>query len=234
MKTEDDIWKQLFLVSRYLSAVRPPLVRVYSGEVAKYIFGNALADMFRPLPSGQPSAASVLAADSLTTFDTIRPLVKDAYLSLLHTSATHNLSGQVGRPVAIRVGPRGSDLWVIAICNFHPGSLKYDPRKETATLRVMQVVERINVKAEAVIVETVKTTGPPPTGDNYRWVIDCRQAVLAGLEESGLMRELDHAVEAYDAIVAALGKLRVVKEPQAKGDVSLLVLGLAADADSAG
>lgn len=153
---------------------------------------------------------------------------------MLHTSATHNVSGKVGRPVAIRVGPRDSDFWVIAICNFHPGTLKYDPRMETATLPVMQIVERINVKAEAAIVETVKTKGPPPTGDNYRWLIDCRQAVLAGLEESGLMRELDHAVEAYDAIVAALGKLRLVKEPQAKGDVSLLVLGLAADADSAG
>lgn len=54
LKTEDEVRKQLFLVSHYLSPVRLPRVRVYSGEAAKYIFGNALADMFRPLPCGQP------------------------------------------------------------------------------------------------------------------------------------------------------------------------------------
>lgn len=81
------------------------------------------------------------------------------------------MNSKIGRPVGIQVGPPSQNFWVVYICNYDPGCLKYDPAKTRVALSLLQAVENINVAAEGIIVGYTKGNGPPPTANNYEWIV---------------------------------------------------------------
>ncbi|RSH77040.1 uncharacterized protein EHS24_003660 [Apiotrichum porosum] len=147
-QSEEEPWKHLVLLARYLIPVKPVFVRGYSTHLVRYILDGAMTDMFKRSINDH-DMDRILSGALKGEWEEIDNMIhrRPFYVQLQH---------QDRPPRCHSRQTRGLEL-------FGPGILQLAPGHA-------QAVEDINVAVEAVICARVKDHGPPPDHDNFQWI----------------------------------------------------------------
>lgn len=209
-------WRHLAFLARYITTLRPVLVRAYSSDVTRYIFNSALTDIFAVNKEKddailERATLAFLSPDFKGSLEDVAAVISPEYRHTTHLPQTNKFIDKVGIPVVVQVGPKSENFWVICVCNIDAGAIKYNPAAERQKKELLLAVEMVSRVAEEVVIAQIKKCGPPPKANNLEWIMSTFEAMKLALEQGGTKQRLDTAARRYRELVGVLTSLSTVK-----------------------